>query len=512
MRTLQHRTKAGRRGSALALSLVVVSAVALLSATMLQLSSSYWRREAAAVDQKRAFYIAEAGLAEAIHGILRGNSGLVGSPEAPARFGEGVFWTEAIADAWGIIHIASTALCGQARSKLTIAIEVTGAPAFGVGAFGAGNLIVGAGSYIDTFDSRQGRYRAPAAGETPNSQGQVGSNGNITVEAARLFSPAKVYANLVPGPEGSVTLGVGTVVGGETTPRRNKFELPPIEWPTVTRTGSVNQLVGSGTVVSGTYGMASYSVAAGATSTIRGPAILQIDSLSIAPLGRLRIDSTDGPVEIYIKNSFSAPATSVFENVNEDPRGLQLFIGPNAANSVTFAPTGAFHGSIYAPDSRILIAAATPFYGAVVANELEVARNGRLHIDVAAGMVGAAATSLDVLSWRHVQVPRELASDLRYDPVRDFESRGVALPIPADAHEPIEVAVQFRDENGAEFVYRGPEARRPMSLGEVLREVEALSTSAVPPIGTLRSWSEVDSEDAALLSAVRNVPTTLVRR
>lgn len=505
MKAIQHGGTRARRGSALALSLAVVSVIALLSAMMLQLSSSYWKREAAAVDAKRAFYIAEAGLAEAIHGILQGNSGLVGSEDLPARFGEGVFWTDVLADAHGILHIDSTALCGQARSKLSIAIEVTSASSFGLGAFGDGQVVVGAGSYIDIYDSRKGPYAPPEEGALVLDGGQVGSNGDITLEAARGVDPLVIYGNVVPGKDASVIQGVGTIVMGETTPRKDHQELDPIQLPDVRPTGAIVQLVGNGTVEPGTYGTTSLLVGPAATTTIQGPAVLVVDDLTISALGQLRIDSTDGPVEIYVKNSINAMALSKITNVTQDPRGFQLFIEPAGRGNVLGSPVqlnhdGDFHGSIYAPNARIDMNAGTSFYGSVVAKQLHIGRNSQLHLDQSAGAVGVTDMSIDLLSWRQVAAPKEYTTDLRYDPVRDFAERGVALPTPAEAHEEIEVAVEFQDANGQQYVYRGPDSRRPNLIDEVLREVDAAITPPLARLGTLRQWQDIDDEDAGLLS------------
>ncbi len=72
------------RGSALVLSLVAVTTVVVLAASFSQFASSVANRQAQAVNRKRAFYMAEAGLAESFAGFTCGKSGNVGSKEAPA--------------------------------------------------------------------------------------------------------------------------------------------------------------------------------------------------------------------------------------------------------------------------------------------------------------------------------------------------------------------------------------------------------------------------------------------
>src|SRR5687767_3777572 len=91
------RSRAGsRRGSVLVLSLVAVATVVVFAASFSQFASSVANRQAQAVHRKRAFYMAEAGLAEAFAGFSCGKSGNVGTAEAPALLGDGVFWVEAV--------------------------------------------------------------------------------------------------------------------------------------------------------------------------------------------------------------------------------------------------------------------------------------------------------------------------------------------------------------------------------------------------------------------------------
>src|SRR5262245_54087743 len=93
-----HRTSVGdpaRAGSALLASIILITALAVISAAYLGLTINKQRRLSSSSDSKRSFYVAEAGLSEALMGLLRGKSGNVGSDQLPASFGDGVFWVEA---------------------------------------------------------------------------------------------------------------------------------------------------------------------------------------------------------------------------------------------------------------------------------------------------------------------------------------------------------------------------------------------------------------------------------
>src|SRR5262245_11795929 len=47
------------------------------------------------LDERQAFFLAEAGLHEAFASVRQGNSGGVATPDQPAQLGGGVLWVEA---------------------------------------------------------------------------------------------------------------------------------------------------------------------------------------------------------------------------------------------------------------------------------------------------------------------------------------------------------------------------------------------------------------------------------
>ena len=71
---------AARCGGALLMAVVLVTVVSILSMALLQLTAATTKRQASAIDANLAFYLAEAGLAEAYSGITLGLSG--GIPKA----------------------------------------------------------------------------------------------------------------------------------------------------------------------------------------------------------------------------------------------------------------------------------------------------------------------------------------------------------------------------------------------------------------------------------------------
>src|SRR5262245_45344462 len=152
MRILGRRTETerrGRRGSALVLSLIAVATVVVLSASFSQFTSSVANRQAQAVQRKRAFYLAEAGLAEAFSGFSCGKSGNVGTKEEPALLGDGVFWVEVTDLGDDVFRLDSTGMIGSGSAKLSLVARRGTDDPSALGLFSSGAVTLAAGSLGD---------------------------------------------------------------------------------------------------------------------------------------------------------------------------------------------------------------------------------------------------------------------------------------------------------------------------------------------------------------------------
>ena len=152
-----------QRGSALVLALIVVMLVAMLGGGLLQLTSAVTRRQTAAVDQTRAFYLAEAGLAEAFQAVRIGRTGQIGSEAAPARYGNGLVWVDATETSDGHIRLEATGMIGPGRASLAFVVEPV---EVSLGFFSDEDLVVESVLLMDGFDSDEGRYEDQLTGET----------------------------------------------------------------------------------------------------------------------------------------------------------------------------------------------------------------------------------------------------------------------------------------------------------------------------------------------------------
>ena len=160
-RSLTSSVGSGRRGSALLIALFTLITVAAVGAMYLQITSATMRRQTAEVQTTRAFYLAEAGLAESFQALRIGRTGQVGSEAAPAVFGNGLLWVDAIETVDSQVRLTSTALVGQGRSSLSLVVEPVEIP---LGFFSDEDLVVDEVLLVDGFNSEEATYEEEVGG------------------------------------------------------------------------------------------------------------------------------------------------------------------------------------------------------------------------------------------------------------------------------------------------------------------------------------------------------------
>lgn len=153
MRRIPHASP--RAGGALLLAVTLVALTAVAAGAILGLSTATSGRQSAAVDNKRSFYIAEAGLSEAYAGLSAGQTGHIGTAEAPAKVGEGLVWVQASLIDDEHMRLRSSALCGKGQAALEIIVQRVVQPA---GIFSDEPLDLDVPFLIDGYDSTTGSY------------------------------------------------------------------------------------------------------------------------------------------------------------------------------------------------------------------------------------------------------------------------------------------------------------------------------------------------------------------
>jgi type II secretory pathway pseudopilin PulG len=457
MRTHSRLLGSTRAGSALVLSLMAVLVVSILAAGFLQLATSIGRRIHSSSDTLHAFQIAEAGLAEAYTGMGAAHTGNVGTPDVPAFFGGGLFWTEVTQAVGGMAEIRCTAMYGTGRATLGLVCEPVEIGVGGLGFFTKDDLKVNPDVRLDSYDSQQGSYTSQI-NSSLNNQGIIGSNGNVTLSSGNL-----IFGDVVHGPTSKASIPAGATVTGDVTPRPELEVLPPVDVPNIALGPPKNYTSATPLVIApGDAGYKSLSIGKNTKAVLKGPLNLVVGDLKLASGGNLEFNTADGPVHVFVTNSVDLATGSLVSTSTNVTSDSLVMVSAPMGKTVKFGSKAQFYGFIYAPDAEVHIASTYEIYGGVSVKRLNLSAQGKMHYDLALGPT--LESQLPVLqAWRVVDMPAPLAAN-RMDPFRVLGLDPSALPSPAAAHEDQVLDIRYRDENGTLLTYLGLESAFDWSL------------------------------------------------
>jgi hypothetical protein len=444
--------------------MVSLTAIALMTVGILMTSSSLARRNMRSIDEKSAFYIAEAGLSEAYLALSVGKLGQIGSRAAPALFGEGLYWVDSTALADGTVQLMSTGMCGGSRVELGLVVARLESAVARQGFFSETMLSIDQGTFADSYDSRAGPYEDQ--GQSPaNTRTRLGSNGDIEVHASAQ-APTQILGNLVPGVGASALIDPEASVTGTSEPRSHTTILPRVEVPAVESLPAVRCSDPLPYVIpSGSVGYESLTVEDGSTIRILGPATVVVGSLEAADGSEIEFDTTDGAIELFVLESAAfAPGASVI-NTTGDPTALSIQVAATrvegaAEPALALDSGGPFHGFVYAPRATARFGAALEFFGGAVADTLELAPTARLHYDLALqAAANRTGTAPLAMSWRLVGIQQSIGL-AGLDPFRALGLDRATLAPPSLSHDLAGVGIKttYVDLFGATRKYRGPES------------------------------------------------------
>ena len=443
-----------RRGSALVLSLVAVATVVVLAASFSQFASAVANRQAQAVHRKRAFYLAEAGLAEAFAGFTCGKSGNVGTKAEPARLGDGLFWVEAVELDGGLVRLDSTGMIGTGNAELSLVVGRGEESVAALGVFSNGYVTLGPGSLLDAYDSSEGAYST----QSDKSGAALGSNEGVVITGT-LLQPTTIKGDVTPGLEEIVYSKGSVTITGSTSCAFAATELPAIEVPDLELSAPVVHASPYPLVIpAGSSGYQSLTVQAGAQVIIQGPAQVELGSLTLATTAQLSFDTTEGPIELYISDSVDLANDSLLSSSSTHPAEILIQVPGPTAQPVALRASGAFHGVIYAPEAPVVVGAKFELFGALVAHGLTFEGAAKLHFDKHLAELAAEEALPVVLSWRLVGLA-STSSDLSADP---FDFLGLdknLLPDPAGAHKDQTLSIDYYDFSDVYHRYTGAESQ-----------------------------------------------------
>jgi hypothetical protein len=453
----EFRSRRARRGAALIPALLAVMLISVLCVSYMQLSLSKNRESQLSVDSKRAFYLAEAGLAEAYYGLARGLQGAVASEKVPARFGNGIYWVTC-EDLGDRVTLRSTGLSGAGRAALSATLRKAESSVASLGLYANQRIDMRSGSSVDAYDSRVGPYQPPSdgllgLGGGPAYAAHVGCNANITLAGSSLLiAGAKIWGDATPGPGGTVIKGLGASVTGSTAPAVETTSLPPLAIEVPAEAVPLEPPPGTPLNLSaGEYAWTKLHLAANAVLHIDGPADVVLDQLVLDSGARLEIDGSAGPVRIHVRSYVNMAPGSTFTTLSQGTDRAALLTSASetidrngdgvAEPPVTVSASGNFYGFVYAPAAQLTLPASFTIYGSAVADRIALATNARLHFDRALLSAIADGSLPEFICWRVVELPASRLVELRYDPLTVLKVNSVEPVAPTDAHYTLEAVV-----------------------------------------------------------------------
>ncbi|MEM9800747.1 MAG: pilus assembly PilX N-terminal domain-containing protein [Planctomycetota bacterium] len=284
--------------------------------------------------------------------------------------------------------------------------------------------------------------------------GLLGSNGDIIFRNAR-GEPAAVHGAVTPGVSSEVRNVESADVSGPTVPRSLPVELRSVDVPDVVlerpihHDGPIPRILHPGAT-----GYEALQVGPGSELVVRGPAEIVVGSVSVESGGKLTLDTRDGDVELFVTGHLALANESIIETTAE--RSTEVTIQAASGDRLTAAPrldleaSGAFHGTISAPQSIVRVGPDFEVFGSISARRLEIGAGARLHFDDETfnGLLEVPKQE----SWRIIDLPN--VGSLVAAPAPNGQ------PALAAAHDlsGVELSVQYIDRSGRSHVYTGPES------------------------------------------------------
>lgn len=406
IRTLSNTrgSRARRRGTSLVVTTVLVFSLAGISLSLASLSRSSAEENRTAKDETNAYYIAQAGLAQAVQDLRAGGTGALGSLQQQQEFGGARFWVESVELGNGLRSLVATGVDNRAGARIELVLQEAALPFFRYGAFGELGLTLDSNATIDSYNSNLGPY----SNANKAHNGNAGSNRNIG-----LRSNSRIHGSAQPGPGHSVSLLGNAVVTGTTSPAPSLFELPPIEFPAAP--GAANYtLNGTATFAAGLHQLANVRLNSNSVLTINGPATVVCNNMELRSNSQIIVNATNGPVEFYVQGDFKMLSNAKLYASDLKPSNVKLFLnGDNIIDPDTdvqvdpqddefqFNSNTQIYGVVYAPNAFVEIDSNFECFGAMIARRLHLDSNSKIHFDESLlTETEDSETELQAVLWR----------------------------------------------------------------------------------------------------------------
>jgi Tfp pilus assembly protein PilX len=387
------RRDSRRAGVSLVMVTFTVSILATLSVSMVMVTNSESKQKHADRQQVAALFAAEAGISEAVFALNSGKAGNIATSSTPLKQSGATYWVKETVLPNGMRSLVSTGTDNSSGVRVELTVKQDNASIWAWGAFGDDALSLDSNAHVDSYDSRLGDYASQQINGSGNSayaltNGNIGSNGDITVS-----QNAAVEGNATCGPTSTTTVNGNATVSGSTVPNTGVVSIPALTMPSF---GSAGNFVTSNnsnvTILAGDHEYDDFTLGTGSTLTVIGPARLVMDDFELLANSEMWIDSTAGPVEIYVWDDFIMNSNTILAPQNYSPEDLAVNLNSdNIVNpsqnvqltEVSFESNSQLYAMLFAPNAAVDIDSNFELFGSVVGKEVHLDSWSRIHFDEA---------------------------------------------------------------------------------------------------------------------------------
>lgn len=245
---------------------------------------------------------------------------------------------------------------GRSSSNATASATALLQPGAPVGIIGLQRLEMDSGARTDSYDSSVAPYSASWGPD----RGSVTSNGDIWLDSGTL-----VAGDARPGPGRSAT---GGTVTGSRTPSASLISFPPVSAAPYGPSNNDNAQIPPGNQPGGNFSL-------GPSQSVNVPAGTYY--FRNFRMGSNSVLNVLGPVTIYVDGQLDMGPGS--RTVVARPRDLWLRVV--GSGEVELDGGAVLHAQLEAPSSKVEFDDNVNVYGSVVARELEICDNARVHFD-----------------------------------------------------------------------------------------------------------------------------------
>ena len=408
---MNRKTRRSQRGSMMIVVGVMLVGMSGLAIALLRVTKANGSAQRLDRENTHARYVAEAGLSAAMFKLQSGQSGALGSMDAPVAWDKSRYYVTQQNLTPDVIRLTATGFDDRTAARQELVVHQVPNTIWRFGAFGKEFVHMDANSRIDSYNSDTGTYATEDINGTGTNRhahegGDTGSNGDISLD-----QNAKVWGDAIPGPEHMTTVLGNAFVTGGTGAATQTVDFPALTVPTYTNYGALT-VTGTTTIPSGNRTYTNLTINASKTLNITGPANIVISNLTLKSNAQLNVIATGGDVTLWVLDNFVLNSNSQIAPTDFKAKHLRMnMLSDNVLNpelnvqldQVEFDSNSKFYGTILAPSAAISINSNFNMYGSLLARSINLHSNANFHFDEA--LLNATATGdpvYETISWREV--------------------------------------------------------------------------------------------------------------